>query len=278
MTKRKEKTPEEKQQESIQSFLQHLGIFLIVNVALLIVNLISSPDTMWFYWVTIFWGIGVAMDAVDTFKPEKALAERMMARRTGSVDTGSATRSRASDPASATGSEIEQLMTHASGLIDRMRDSARRIPKPEVRREALDACAASDQVLAAIGEHPEELPLARDFVHRFLEPSTSVISEYSRLANRNVPSARETLAQVEEHDLPLITRRANGVYDRLHRGTLIDLEVAREMLTLEVADAAAFERQTASVALEGASQSGTRTTTREPAESDAGDEDRRNHE
>lgn len=243
--KKKNKSPEQKQRESIQSFLEHLGVFLIVNLALLVINLIASPGTLWFYWVTVFWGIGLAIDALDTFKPERALAERLMSWR--SKDRAAERQAPVSSASTGTrgrsGSEVEQLMAHASGLIDRMRESARRIPKPEVRREALDACAASDQVLAAISEHPDELPLARDFVNRFLEPSASVIGEYSRLASRNVPSARETLEQIERRDLPLITRRANGVYDRMHRGTLIDLEVARDMLTLEVEDVESLDTQ-----------------------------------
>lgn len=130
--------------------------------------------------------------------------------------------------------EIELIMERAGNLIDQMRRSSRRIPDPEVRSRALDACASSDQVLSAIGDHPDELPIARDFVNRFLQPANSIINDYARLANRNVPSAKETLRQVEEHDLPLLSQKANELYDRLHRGTLIDLEVAREMLTLDM--------------------------------------------
>jgi hypothetical protein len=35
------------------------------------------------------------------------------------------------------------------------------------------------------------------------------------------------------NDLPALTKRANAICDRLHRGTLIDLEVAREMMALD---------------------------------------------
>jgi hypothetical protein len=41
------------------------------------------------------------------------------------------------------------------------------------------------------------------------------------------------VAQVEANDLPALTRRADAIYDRMHRGTLIDLEVAREMMALD---------------------------------------------
>ena len=73
-------------------------------------------------------------------------------------------------------------------------------------------------------------------------PGSYLIRDYARLASRDVPSARETVAEVEANDLPALTRRANAIYDRMHRGTLIDLEVAREMMALDVPiQAAAIE-------------------------------------
>ena len=60
--------------------------------------------------------------------------------------------------------------------------------------------------------------------------------DYARLARRNVPSAQAMLREVERKDLPRLTERANAVFDRVHRGTIIDLAVAREMMALDVAD------------------------------------------
>jgi hypothetical protein len=34
---------------------------------LVIINLVTSPDTLWFYWVTIFWGIGVIWHAISVY-------------------------------------------------------------------------------------------------------------------------------------------------------------------------------------------------------------------
>ena len=224
--------------EDIQGFFQHLIVFVVVNVVLILINLISSPGSLWFYWVTLFWGIGIAIQAFDAFAIDRRLAERVTSGR----ETAPPRETEQSKPGpqvkadGAASSELREITTQASELIDRMRTSARQIPNPEARREALSACAASDQVLSALIDHPDELPIARDFLHRFLEPASTVITDYARLANRNVPSARDTLEAVETHDLPMITRRANDVYDRLHRGTLIDLEVAREMLTLDMAE------------------------------------------
>lgn len=225
--------------EDIQGFFQHLIVFVVVNVVLIVVNLLSAPDTIWFYWVTGFWAIGLVIQGFDAFSVDRRLTEWVTSGR-GQDSTGTPEKATKREAPAGTGgagdAELRGITEQASALIDRMRAGARSIPSPEARREALSACAASDQVLSALTDHPDELPIARDFIHRFLEPASAVITEYARLANRNVPSARETLEAVESHDLPLITRRANDVYDRLHRGTLIDLEVAREMLTLDMAD------------------------------------------
>src|SRR5690606_39762388 len=67
-------------------------------------------------------------------------------------------------------------------------------------------------------------PLARDFVHRFLEPAGKLIGDYARLARRNVPSAQEMLREIERVDFPQLTARATAMFDRVHRGTIIDLD------------------------------------------------------
>lgn len=227
-----------KRAKEIRDFVGHLGSYLSVIFVLLVINLLTSPDSLWFYWPMLGWGIAVAIHAINTFGPghffDDAWEERHVRRTLAKQQAESAVPNNSPTDID---DEMRQVIDRASGLVDTMRASARRVPDSDVRRRALDACAASDQALAAIMEHPEELPLARDFVNRFLEPATTVMSDYSRLANRNVPSARATLTQVEQQDLPLITRKANELYDRLHRGTLIDLEVAREMLTLDIPDA-----------------------------------------
>jgi hypothetical protein len=240
MTKKKEKkaekTPEEKAVQEMQDFLQHLGAFVIVNVMLIIINLVTSPGDIWFLWVTFFWGVGLAFHAFDVFIGEnKDLARRIAAKRMGLDTPSAAPRSTSSEPRPQVNedSEIRRIVREGTMLVDRMRADARMIPNPEARREALSACAASDQVLSAIEDHPDEVVLARDFLHRFLEPGSKLIRDYARLASRDVPSARRTVAEVEANDLPALTKRANAIYDRMHRGTLIDLEVAREMMALD---------------------------------------------
>lgn len=117
-----------------------------------------------------------------------------------------------------------------------MRSAARTIPKADVRQQTLGLCASADLVLSAIEENPNETELASDFLNRYLTPASAIVTGYSRLANRNIPSGQATLEKVETHDLKLLSTKVDEIYDRLHRGTLIDLEVAREMLSLEVPD------------------------------------------
>jgi hypothetical protein len=243
--KKMKKTPEEKAIQEMQDFIQHLGAFLIVNVMLMIINLTTQRDEPWFLWVTLFWGVGLAFHAFDVFVGEnKELARRIAAKWAGVGDsTSNSAPPVAPDQPIRTGvatpaSEIMEIVQQGTTLVDRMRADARTIPSSEPRREALAACAAADQVLSAIEDHPDEVVLARDFLHRFLEPGSKLVRDYARLASRDVPSARRTVAEVEANDLPALTRRADAIYDRLHRGTLIDLEVAREMMALDVPIAA----------------------------------------
>lgn len=42
-------------------FLAHLISYLAVNVGLLLINLLTSPDVVWAVWPLLGWGIGVSM-------------------------------------------------------------------------------------------------------------------------------------------------------------------------------------------------------------------------
>jgi hypothetical protein len=52
-----------KRVEDIKGFYVHVGVYVIVNAALIAINLLSSPDTLWFYWPLLGWGIGLAIHA-----------------------------------------------------------------------------------------------------------------------------------------------------------------------------------------------------------------------
>jgi class 3 adenylate cyclase len=38
-------------------FRRHLRTFVVVNLFLLLINLITNKESLWFYWITLFWGL-----------------------------------------------------------------------------------------------------------------------------------------------------------------------------------------------------------------------------
>lgn len=50
-----------------RGFYSHLAIYIVVNIMLIVINLLTSPDSLWFYWITIFWGFFVLWNALDVF-------------------------------------------------------------------------------------------------------------------------------------------------------------------------------------------------------------------
>jgi len=51
--------------QEIRGFYSHLGAYIFVNLLLFTINAVISWGSWWFYWVTIFWGIGIVMHAVS---------------------------------------------------------------------------------------------------------------------------------------------------------------------------------------------------------------------
>ena len=56
-----------KRVEELKKFYGNLAVYVVVNVILIIINLVTSPDELWFYWVAIFWGIGIFFHASSVF-------------------------------------------------------------------------------------------------------------------------------------------------------------------------------------------------------------------
>lgn len=68
--------------EARLGFYTHLGVYLVVNTLLIIINLQSSPQHYWFYWPLLGWGIGLAFHALGVFVffSGSLLKERMIER------------------------------------------------------------------------------------------------------------------------------------------------------------------------------------------------------
>lgn len=238
MTKGKKLTPA----RARRAFMAQLGLYVVVITFLLILNLITSPDSLWFYWPALGWGLFIAISGVSMFVAASGNDDDAGEDRPVRREAPAATETRDAAPTpSRVAADVAALVDRGTGMVDDMRRAARRFPTTGPRTAALEACAAMDRALSAIADYPNELPLAQDFVDRLVVPAHRIVTGYQVLASRDVPSARATLERVERQDLPLLTRRADETYDRLHRGSIIDLEVARDMLRLDMPDADLFD-------------------------------------
>ncbi len=56
-----------KRVEEIKGFYGNLIAYVVVNMGLLVVNLLTSPEHLWFFWPMLGWGIGVAIHGMKVF-------------------------------------------------------------------------------------------------------------------------------------------------------------------------------------------------------------------
>jgi len=53
--------------QALRGFYVHLTVYVLVNLLLCTINLLTSPDSLWFYWPLLGWGIAVALHALRVF-------------------------------------------------------------------------------------------------------------------------------------------------------------------------------------------------------------------
>ncbi len=53
--------------KELKNFYSNLVTYLAVVTLLLVINLLTSPGHLWFYWVALFWGIGILLHASKVF-------------------------------------------------------------------------------------------------------------------------------------------------------------------------------------------------------------------
>ena len=70
--------------ETLRGFYIHLTVYVIVNLGLFFINMMTSPETLWFIWPLMGWGIALVLHALRVFveRPgssweEKKIAELM---------------------------------------------------------------------------------------------------------------------------------------------------------------------------------------------------------
>ena len=214
-------------------FQAHATMYAIFGGFFFLINMLSGPGSLWFFWPMIGYAPIIGFHGVVTYfmnlhgqarDVERLPSRHIPARRPAAAPAPVRTRQAPKAPA------IDALLHEGIVLVKSMRSTSRKIPGTMPRQQALALCDVLEGVLAAIRDNPGEERVAQDVLNRFLKPASKVLATYEQLANRAVPSAQPLLTRVEQEDLPLMLQSAHEVYDRLHRATMIDLEVAREMM------------------------------------------------
>ncbi len=69
-------------------FMIHAAVYVLVNAGLITLNLIRSPDKLWFIWPLGGWGLGVLFHAIKVFGPGSASnwKEKMIEKEQSKLD------------------------------------------------------------------------------------------------------------------------------------------------------------------------------------------------
>ncbi|MEM9624288.1 MAG: 2TM domain-containing protein [Pseudomonadota bacterium] len=73
--------------EELKGFYAHLAAYVAVNVCLVLLNLITSPGYLWFFFPLFGWGIGLAIHAVNVFWTGNEWEARKLEELTGLKNT-----------------------------------------------------------------------------------------------------------------------------------------------------------------------------------------------
>jgi hypothetical protein len=222
----------------LRELYTHAGIYAIVIGFLFILDAITGSD-WWFYWPALGWGIGLAIHALVVVGQEGLLGHQWEERKIQEWTRGKPASAPTVSPRPgppATSADIREMIARGIDQVAGLRRTALNISQPAARAQVLRICATADNILAVLAEEGREPRIAHEFLDRYLTPATTIVTQYARLSSRGVASAHEALDHVETHDLPLIEEKMGELYERIHRGDVIDLQVASEMLEMGLMD------------------------------------------
>jgi len=77
-----------KKVEAKLSFYVHLAVYVVVNALLVLVNITTTPEHLWFPWPLIGWGIGLFFHGMGVFffSEGSRIKERMIEKEMKSED------------------------------------------------------------------------------------------------------------------------------------------------------------------------------------------------
>lgn len=70
-----------KKVEEIKGFYGNLIAYIIFNGFFLVLNLMTSPNELWFYWPLIGWGVGVLFHGMKVFNYSPFLSKDWETRK-----------------------------------------------------------------------------------------------------------------------------------------------------------------------------------------------------
>jgi hypothetical protein len=118
--------------------------------------------------------------------------------------------------------------------LTRLTEPVGRLTKPDVYQRITRIVQALGRIAAVIKHDPDKRKAARPFLELWVKPIQALLEQYVRLSTRGIKSAQDELTRIEQADLPMIEDRLAQLYEDLHRGDLIDLEVGSETLSLNL--------------------------------------------
>lgn len=70
-----------KRVEALREFYVHLTVYVLVNLMLFTINMLTSPDSLWFFWPLLGWGIAVALHALRVFGAGRLFGKEWQERK-----------------------------------------------------------------------------------------------------------------------------------------------------------------------------------------------------
>ena len=56
-----------KRVEELRDYYIHLTVYVVINLILFSINMIVSPDSLWFIWPLLGWGVALAIHTLTVF-------------------------------------------------------------------------------------------------------------------------------------------------------------------------------------------------------------------
>jgi hypothetical protein len=85
-------SPEERdarrQVHCLRGFYHHAAVFVLVNSLLVAIDLLGSPDRLWFHWPLMGWGVWLALHAWGTFGRQRWLGRDWEERKVRELMAG----------------------------------------------------------------------------------------------------------------------------------------------------------------------------------------------